>query len=83
MNQFRHVGLFGVFARGLDDDFHRPSVGQQANTARVPLRQTEAVEQLVCVLQIESGPGVTVFAFCTAGFAAVLCSVPPAPTRNR
>ena len=53
IESFQHVRLLGVFARGLDDDFHRPSVGQHADTARILPRQAEAVEQLVGLLQID------------------------------
>ena len=44
MNQFKHVGLLGLFPGGFDHDFHASSIGEQADIVTVTLGQAQPVK---------------------------------------
>ena len=54
-HKLQHVGLLRAITRGFDDNFQWPTVGEAANAVR-PARQTDLVEQGICLVGVEAGP---------------------------
>ena len=81
LDQLQDVGFLLALARSLDDQIHRPAIGQQADAIVIPLRQPDLVEQTIGEVQVVLGPPVAEFRPVERAFSAAPNYCPRAPSR--
>ena len=82
LDQLQDVGLLLALARSLDDQIHRPAIGQQADAIVIPLRQPDLVEQAIGQVQVVLGPPVAEFRPVQRALGSTEL-LPPSASRSR
>ena len=79
LDQLEDVGLLGLLAGGLDDQLHRPAVGQQPRAVRRALGQADLVEQRVGLVEVEASPSFSRYSGWYSGLCGRTVLLPPMP----